>query len=108
MKIIKVFANCLLLLFTTTNYAQSPVPANEIACPKGSAAVGSPPPFGVELKCQQAVGSLHGPYLYWYGNGQLMQELHYKNGREHGSQRSWWPNGQLMILEKSVRSRMIP
>jgi len=66
-------------------------------CPPGAHAQGKAPPDGSERKCLNADGLAEGPWLTWYGNGQLLSERHMKQGREHGRQRSWWPNGQLMM-----------
>jgi hypothetical protein len=71
--------------------------AKTAACPPDTHAVGAKPPKGSEWKCVDDKGIVNGPWLTWYGNGQLMSERHMKLGKEHGQQRSWWPNGQLMM-----------
>lgn len=76
-----------------------------IACPEGSSPVGAAPPKGLELKCVDAAGNLNGPYRHWYANGQLMESLQYKAGKEHGEQQTWWPNGQRMMQGTSVNGK---
>lgn len=66
-------------------------------CPPGTTIEGAGPPAGLERKCVGADGLAEGPWLTWYGSGQLMSERGMKRGREHGRQRSWWPNGRLMM-----------
>jgi hypothetical protein len=76
--------------------------APPLTCPTGSRPEGAAPPQGSEWKCVDADGAATGPWLTWYGNGQLMSERRMKQGKEHGRQRSWWPNGQLMMEGISV------
>lgn len=79
-----------------------PVMAQALDCPPGTTMQGAAPPAGDEQFCALADGRRHGPYQSWYGSGQLMQSLNFKNGLEHGEQRAWWPNGQLMMRGESV------
>lgn len=80
-----------MLLFSGGLQADSP------SCPADHQERGKKPPAGTEWQCIDKKGQPDGPWLTWYGNGQLMSERQMKNGKEHGRQRSWWPNGQLMM-----------
>ena len=82
-----------------------PLTTVALECPEGSQLQGLPPPDGRELKCVLPDGTLHGPYKYWYSNGQLMQFLHYERDQEHGEQKSWWPNGQRMMEGTSMNGK---
>jgi hypothetical protein len=44
-------------------------------------------------------GTLHGPEITWYDNGQRWTERHYYFGQEHGVQKAWYPNGQAESLK---------
>lgn len=71
--------------------------AETINCPADHHERGKKPPAGTEWQCLDKDGQPDGPWLTWYGSGQLMSERQMKSGKEHGRQRSWWPNGQLMM-----------
>jgi hypothetical protein len=86
-----------LILLTLFAPLSLPLLAIALDCPEGTQLQGQQPPEGNELKCVLPDGALHGPYKYWYSNGQLMQFLHYDHNLEHGEQKSWWPNGQIMM-----------
>jgi hypothetical protein len=83
----------------------SGVQADELACPEKTSLSGKKPPEGFEQFCVLTDGIKHGPYKHWYSNGQLMEWLHYKNGKEHGEQTAWWPNGQMMMRGESVNGK---
>lgn len=68
-----------------------------INCTPEQTQMGNAPPTGLEIYCVNSEGQKEGLYLAWYNNTQLMQRLHYKNGKEHGKQQAWWPNGKLMM-----------
>ena len=91
----------LILLFCFSHLSH----ADGITCPPDSVLKGASPPHGREQHCELADGTLHGPYMEWFANGQLMTHLNYKNGKEHGSQKSWWPNGQLMMEGISIKGK---
>lgn len=76
-----------------------------IECPNNTQLKGYEPPKGLEQRCESASGKLHGPFKRWYGNGQLMQLLHYQNGKEHGQQEGWWPDGKPMMKGVSVNGK---
>ena len=77
----------------------------DIRCPDASSMHGEAPPKGYLRQCLLDNGQAHGPSQQWYGNGQLMQQQHFKLGKEHGQQRSWWPNGQLMSRGESINGK---
>ena len=74
----------------------------EFDCPDGTNKLGAEPPRSDQVKCINADGKQHGPFWMWYGNGQMMQSLNYKNGKEHGKQQAWFPNGKVMMDGISV------
>lgn len=91
------------LLLSVIATADTAVPP----CPEGSRVLGEGPPAGLELRCVGADGRAEGPWLTWYGNGQLMSERQMQDDREHGRQRSWWPNGQLMMEGISMEGQRL-
>ena len=48
-----------------------------------------------EFWIKKCNNTYHGIYHYWYRNGQLEWERHWKNGKLDGTQRNWYINGQL-------------
>ena len=88
------------LLIAIAAMALFPIPfshAEDSKCPADHRERGKKPPAGTDWQCVDKNGQPDGPWMTWYGNGQLMSERQMKNGKEHGRQRSWWPNGQLMM-----------
>lgn len=88
---------CLFFYTAITLLLPAHLHAENVSCPADHHERGKKPPAGTEWQCIDKNGQPDGPWLTWYGNGQLMSERQMKNGKEHGRQRSWWPNGQLMM-----------
>ena len=94
-----LFTGCIFLCcFQLNAYA-------EYDCPENTKKIGVPPPKGTQVKCVNAQNQQHGPFWLWYGNGQMMQALNFKNGKEHGKQKAWFPNGNLMMEGVSIEGK---
>jgi antitoxin component YwqK of YwqJK toxin-antitoxin module len=50
--------------------------------------------------------NLNGPKITYYNNGQIEEELYYKNGGKHGIQKGWYENGQLMYEHNYIFDHM--
>lgn len=94
-----------LILLTIILFSSLPLAGAEFSCPEGTELRGKAPPDGLEQKCVLTDGTLHGPYMHWYGSGQLMQSLHFDHGKEHGEQKAWWPNGNKMMEGTSMNGK---
>lgn len=77
----------------------------EFDCPENTIKQGNPPPISNQVKCVDSEGLQDGPFWMWYGNGQLMQSLHFKHGKEHGKQQAWFPNGNPMMEGVSIEGK---
>lgn len=84
-------------LLITSNLALA-----EYDCPAGTKKRGLAPPKGYQVKCINENDERNGPFWMWYRNGQMMQALNFKNGKEHGKQQAWFPNGNVMMEGVSV------
>lgn len=91
-----------LLLSTVSSIALA---TGDYSCPEGTKQIGEPPPKSNQVKCVNQQDEQDGPYWQWYGNGQLMQAMNFKNGLEHGKQKAWFPNGNLMMEGVSVEGK---
>lgn len=48
-----------------------------------------------------------GEYKEWWGNGQLVEHSHFKNGKVHGEYKIWWNNGHLSIYRLYENGKVI-
>lgn len=72
--------------------ATGPLP-DPIECPTGTKVNGFGPPNGIRQYCTTASTVKHGPWRFYFPNGQLQREGYYANGRKSGRFASWHTSG---------------
>src|SRR6185369_15123873 len=79
---------------------QSPQPkwweAADVACPRGSKLVGSPPPTGQLIECVRPNGVVHGLSSVWYPNGHEGTLTEYSDGTRNGRWLYWLHDQKLI------------
>jgi len=70
--------------------ASAPSP---IQCPPGTVTHGFAPPTGIRQYCTNDGAVKHGPWRFYFPNGQLQREGYYSNGRKSGRFTSWHTSG---------------
>ena len=66
-------------------------------CPEGTKRVGSGPPEGIEVRCEDGDGRLVGRYQLWWQNGKARVESHYLDGLEDGPFAEWDEDGSKLV-----------